>query len=665
MIMFFLFATIQMYGQQPSLRFSHLTAADGLPYSLVTKIHKAANNVVWISTWDGLYYFDGKKVKKFPLPDSNKNFFGGWTNYIVESNQNDIYVGSVKGLMVINSVNLAATIIPLYKKNNRFTSYYTEPLSVDGKNNLWLFTGYNRASLYRLRLKDKALQFVVNDVNGVLLVIEDKVKQSPAGMWYRENKGAYYASVNSVGAKISSSFLSGKRKDEPMLYVNAVVARDTTQAWLATRQGLFYANRMTNKIKKCNLGSSENNVKSMAQSKNGLLYCATGTNGILVYDPITDKVTTSYRHYDQDLWSISGNNVEYIYIDDRNHLFAAVANQGISYADLNDSAQTYYKLLSPKKEPALSFNDRITAVAEKNNFGYYYVEEKGLFVCNKQMIVQKIIPDKYTGRINHMLPGNGDTVWTAAEKGLFYFLNSTLHSVPAEINNYIPLLYSVTILSDNRIIAAGEEGLYFCEKRGRSLLLKKFSITPKIEYPFFKSIFQYGDGKILLNTKSTSFYKAAIEGNSIKLLTETHAIDVVPLAYQKVSDSAILIGCTDGVYLYNTNSAVLQKKTPEKGNANAAFLFDKDKVFTLSGNALATCLIGDSLAVSDMQHIASGSYSPMCKTGSLEGISGTSGGVLRFNLEKPAAPYYYIFNGGNNANNRWHSLTKNADSLVL
>ena len=273
-ILFFLFVAIQVYGQQPSLQFNHINAADGLPYSLVVKMHKAANNVVWISTWGGLYYFDGKKVKKFALPDSNKNFFGGWTNYIIEGKQNDIYVGSVKGLMAINSLTQAATILPLYKENNLFTPYYTEPLFVDGSNNLWLFTGYNQASLYKLCLKDKVLQFVIKDINGVLSVIKDKLKQSPAGMWYRENKGAYYVSFNNDGAKMGSSFLLGKRKGEPMLYVNAVVARDTTEAWFATGQGLFYANRITDKIKQCNLGPARqpNNVKSLAQSKNGLLY---------------------------------------------------------------------------------------------------------------------------------------------------------------------------------------------------------------------------------------------------------------------------------------------------------------------------------------------------------------------------------------------------------
>ena len=657
-----------MYAQEPTLRFSHITSQNGLPYSAITRIYTACDKVVWISTLDGLIYYDGKKVKQFIIPESNSKFFGGWTNYIVEGKKNEIYVGSVKGLMVINSKSLAAYIPSLYKVKNNFESYYTEPLLEDVSNNVWLFTGFNGASLYKLSLKDTTLHLVINNINGVLSVIKNAVSQSPVGIWYRENKGAYYLSINDKAANITDSFLSGSKiKPEPSLYINDIVAVDTTEAWLATQQGLYNVNRLTKKIKLCNLGAGNgvNNVKSLAQRKNGLIYCATGKNGILVYNPFTDKVITSYRHYDQDLWSIQGNNVDHIYIDNDEHLFAAVANQGISYASLNDNAQPYYKLLTQKNEPAISFNDRITAISIKKNLNYFYVQEKGLFITNKQLIVQKIISAEYTGNINHLLSGEGDTTWAATDKGMFYIFNFGLYPVSIDKGMHTPRLYSLQATENKKMIAAGDEGVFYVETKNKALLLKKYVLVPKIDYPFFTGLFEYRQNHFLLNTKYTSFYNARIQNDTITLLTETHAINIVPLAYKNISDTGILIGCTDGLYLYNIQNAVLKKNNSGKNESYSSFLFDNNGIYGLSTNSITTFSIKKAEITPAIQPVIPGIYSPLFKTDSLKWMSGTSGGLVQFDFAKEREPFHYIFNSTDNKKNIWHSLTSISDSLVL
>jgi ligand-binding sensor domain-containing protein len=667
-VMLFLTLPLRSLSQEKSLRFNHITAKDGLPNCKIIKMYTASNNVVWISTWEGLYYFDGKKIKKFFVP-GHTNLFGGWTNYIVEGKSNTLYVGSVKGLLIINSKDLTAYAPPLYKLKDTFRPYYTEPLCEDRNNNLWLYTGFNTASLFKLNVKDTTLNLVINNINGVLSVIKNSATQSPTGIWYRENKGAFYLSVKESGTAITDSFFTGTPAIGPSLYINDIIARDTTEAWMATLQGLYYVNRQTGKYKICNLGAADqtDNIKSLAQRKNGLIYCATGNKGILVYNPVTDKIVAQYKHYDQDLWSIPGNNIEYIYIDDKDHLFAATANQSISYASFSDESQVYYKLLTKQNEPALSYNNRVTAVAMQKDFIYLYVEEKGLHIANKQLIIQKIIPNEYTGIINQLFPGNADTLWAATDKGLFYIFNNELTPVPVAEEQHTPRLYFLQFTSAKAIMAAGDEGIYFVETTHKNKLLKKYPVAPLIDYPFFTSLFEYKQGQFLLNTKHTSFYTAILQNDTIKLLKETHAIDIVPLIYKNLDDNEIIIGCTSGVYTYDTRQDLFVNKTEEKNQPYISFLSDKDKMYALSQNSLTIFEIGkkeNSCTLTRMQNIIPGIYSSFVKSGGSGWVSGTSGGLVQFDLEKLPEPLYYVFNSMDNKKNVWHSLTV-SDSLSL
>lgn len=668
-VIYFSIAAIHVFAQEKVLRFNHITTIEGLPYCNIIKMFTAADNMLWISTSVGLYYYDGKKVKPFIVP-GHSDFFGGWTNYIVEGSGNKLYVGSVKGLLYINATDLTSSIPRLYKVHDRFQPFYTEPLCEDKKGNLWIYSGHNSASLYKLNLKDTSLQFIINDINGVLSVIKNPVDGSPAGIWYRENKGAYYISFNTPGTTIADRFFTGKSKDDPSLYINDVVAIDSISAWVATPQGLYHVNRQTKKIKLCNLGNGRktDNIRSLARGKNGLIYCATSNNGILVYNPVNDKVVTQYKHYDQDRWSIPGNNTEYIYIDDKDHLFVATANQGISYTSLSDSSQLYYKLLTYDNEPAISFNDRITMVALQKDLTYSYVEEKGLYITGKDHIIQKIIPGSITGKINQLFQVNKDTLWAATDKGLFYIINRQITPVTVASELHTPRVYKVCLGYNKKIMVAGDAGIYFVETTNGQLTLKNYVINPKIGYPFFMGLFEYKPGQFLLNTKYTSFYTATCQNDTIRLLTETRGIDIVPLDYRNISDSQIMINCTNGTYIYNLTTNSLINTTEQKNKAYMSFFYSNQNNYALTADHITRFKLSENdkqLLVAGFQNIISGVYSPVHKTDSSQWLAGTSGGWVQFDLKKTAQPYHYIFTSDDDHKNIWHPLTHFTDSLTL
>lgn len=667
-LVFFLSVTsLSAFTQQQALRFSHIATTDGLPYCSIIKMFTASDNMVWISTSEGLYYFDGKKIKQFNSP-GGAEFFGGWTNYITAGKTGNLYVGSVKGLLCINSTFLTSNVPALYKVKDHFQPFYTEPLCEDVNGNLWLYTGYNSGSLAKLNVQDNSLQVVINDINGVMSVIKNKRQKNPVGIWYRENRGAYYLSLTDNKAQITDQFYTGKNSFNPPLYVNDVIATDTSEAWIATIQGLYYVNRKTKKQKLCNLGQAgiTTNIKSLAYRKNGLIYCGTGKDGILVYDPVRDEIIARHKHYDQDLWSIAGNNVEYIYIDEQERLFVATANQGISYASLTDATQVYHKLRKDEIEPAISFNEKITAITIKKDFYYSYVEEKGLFITDKDFTVLKTVSNSITGKINHLFANNTDTVWAATDKGLFYILGTSIMPVSVASETGAPRMFKVATL-DKKIIAAGDVGIYFVETNKDRLILKNYIITPKIAYPFFLDLFEYKPGNFLLNTKYTSFFTTTIQNDTIHVNTEIRAVDIVPLNYKNISDIEILVCCTKGIYILNTQANTLTAIVKESADPYCSFFYEGDHIYALSSNYICRFTLdkkNKSVLISGMQKIIPGVFSPAQKEYGTQWISGTSGGLVKFDVARKITPHYYIFAGTDSVKNTWHKLTS-SDTLVL
>ncbi|MGB9521301.1 MAG: ligand-binding sensor domain-containing protein, partial [Anaerolineales bacterium] len=145
-------------AQNSSLRFVHLTTADGLVHDIVRSIVQDHRGFMWFGTQGGLNRYDGKNFSAFHhLRSQSDSLSNDTVNVLYEDSQGDLWIGTVTGLDRL-ALNRSSFV--------HFSEIYESVQTIleDAHSNLWIGTAGSGLFKYE-RTTGKFQQFLPDPSN--------------------------------------------------------------------------------------------------------------------------------------------------------------------------------------------------------------------------------------------------------------------------------------------------------------------------------------------------------------------------------------------------------------------------------------------------------------------------------------------------------------------
>ncbi len=367
------------FGQQ-KIKFTHLTADDGLSQSTVQAIVKDKYGFMWFGTLDGLNRYDGYNFTIYRNDPKNLHSISdNDITSIFEDGNGTLWVGTNSGLNKYDRGRDAFIryTIPSAGKN-AVSSKTISCIYEDHAGTLWIGT-YSGLSIFDRRTGKFSPYYVKSNEPGTLANkhISSIIEDSGFNLWVATNEGLY--SFNQ-GVRKAVLFL---HKDEvpgslSVNKVNSLAMDSLGNIWVGTDGGglnRYNANDKTFTVYKADAkpGSiSSNIVYSVTAAKNGLW--AGTENGINHMDLRTGKFDV-YRNDPEDVNSITGRSVRTVLSDNNGILWVSTYSGGINKYDGNLTLFDVYREMGSKQSAGLSH--RVVAGFEERINGQIWVGTDG------------------------------------------------------------------------------------------------------------------------------------------------------------------------------------------------------------------------------------------------------------------------------------------------
>lgn len=348
---FFFIVLLQWGGAQAILKFDHLTIENGLSNSRVRSFLQDQYGFIWIGTASGLNRYDGYELVNYhsDRDDSNSLQHNG-VPALLEDSKGHFWIGTKGGLQLMD------------RSKNTFypaTDWVENPLQLighvivlkEGENgDIWVGAVNG---LFRIRLdepipnaaafkaisKRPGLNVEVfrpwpqgeGNSNWIWSLSEDKLGH----MWVGTNRGItkFNSQTNQFEVPIFPNI-----EQASSLYTSAIHDIECTKAgqlWIGSEDGLFL---ITDDLKKCHEftldpanpnGLHNEFITEIEEDEYGYIWIGSDGGGLTKWDPV-EKRFTHYKNALSDPNSLSDNNIEALYIDQKGDLWIG-NHKGISY----------------------------------------------------------------------------------------------------------------------------------------------------------------------------------------------------------------------------------------------------------------------------------------------------------------------------------------------
>lgn len=307
------FLSTRSFSQDNSFRFKHLNVTNGLSNNNVEAIIQDYEGFIWFGTSDGLNKYDGYNCKVYKHnSQSLSSLVSSEINRLYEDNQKNLWVGTLSGLC-------------RYEKERddfiRYPETGTRPITAikeDQQKNLYVSSGAN-VYQYNTVTKHFVLYFSINNQDEVQGMYIDR----EGAFWVASHSGIYYINKYS-----NWSELRLKATD-----ASDIVENDPYSMWIATKgDGLYLYNRQDRSLVKFqhsdnNHSLINNNVQCLFKDSRNRLWASTENGGI----SILEKGKTDFINYsknDGDPESLSSNLVKCFYEDKKHDMWLGIYKTG-------------------------------------------------------------------------------------------------------------------------------------------------------------------------------------------------------------------------------------------------------------------------------------------------------------------------------------------------
>ena len=384
---------INCFGQP--LRFNKITSQEGLSQSEVYSFLKDKHGFMWIGTLDGLNRYDGYRITKFNINNTDNNSLSNGTiRALAEDGSGRIWIGTDNGLNVFfhNKQSIFRVKLPL---SNSFPTIQT--LLADS-NFLWIGT---KKGLFKADIKiddfallEKNIQRVteLNDTQIPELEVYKLFKSSSGDLWivlkgkvfcfeYQQKSKSYKPVILPPFFDSNNVFYLAEDRQNNIWTSNSYSGTGLVRYNTKTRQLTIF----TNNSKSSSISS--NLISALATDSKGNLWIGTpdrGLNKINANDVSDDNIVfEKYQNKIFEQESLNSNLIYSLYASDDNLLWVGTIGSGVNVLDLQQKEFIHYSIPPQKNEITLSANFIRSVYLDAGNKLWIGTHNNGLYTFNR------------------------------------------------------------------------------------------------------------------------------------------------------------------------------------------------------------------------------------------------------------------------------------------
>lgn len=537
--------------QAQQLYFNHLSVNNGLSQGVNNCIVKDSKGFVWISSFDGLNRFDGIDCRKYyAVTGAEKGIKGTLFLNILEDKAGNMWIGSNEGLNCYYRKNDSFVC---YKIENRIAEQFCSPFYIDDAGRIWVQSG---AGIFIFDPQQK--QFVKR--NSI---------KAGSNFVFRVYPQQLYHPVETLLATSAAAPVMYKGRVsantihwQPVTLSLNNAAINTMQlyhhyCWLGTTGGLYRCD-INNPGDCIKLPAVHQNISSLQVDNTGVLWAGTRSHGLLKLDS-TGNIIQHFTSNADNTYSLSGNQVTYIYTDDSRNLWVALWGKGVDYTNLD---KFHFNQYVNKTEAIKAGADNfLRSVITVNGETWCATQSGGILVLDGEKKIQQVIKKDLPSSIESLC-ADGNTVWAATFSGLYSIdaitkkvsgvsVSSAANMSPGSFQyNYVHKLH------DGSLLLSANAGLYKVTKvngRPQVILLKGIPATD-----VYLTTWQNSNGDLFISKPFKGFGIYRLLGDSLTGIKQ-FPVQATIKCFSSTNDSVLWIGSTTGLIQFNTNTSVITK----------------------------------------------------------------------------------------------------------
>ncbi len=341
-----IFLSCHLEAQQndfPFQNFQNITTREGLPHNDVPSLIQDHNGFMWFATYNGLCRYDGYEFKNYRYNSSDSNSISpGWYYCMFEDKDGILWMfSSTQGFFSFN---------PLTEKFKRF---HHEPGNFNS-----LAADHNEGGF-------------VQDSSGIIWIATSAGLNS---FNPRSGKFELYTHNPADSTSLSSNNLTYTCIDENNIlwltaFDNTINCFDTK-----TKKVIKHYYPGSNDLPKNKKSSS---LTISDRSRNGNILIATGDNGFYKYN-IHSKTWAHFTHEENNPFSLSSNNVSWVYEDSHGNFWINIISYGLDFYESKTGKFYHTDLKSPGHS---SSSDVAMFLEDKEGKVWMATQNNGIITC--------------------------------------------------------------------------------------------------------------------------------------------------------------------------------------------------------------------------------------------------------------------------------------------
>lgn len=571
------------FSQYRDLSFNHLSVNNGLSQGVNNCIFSDSKGYTWISSFDGLNRFDGIDCVIYrEVPGDSTSPKGTLFLNILEDKNNNLWIGSNEGLNFYD------------RKQNSFTCFYIpdgrsvnqtfSPFYIDNSNNIWLQAGkdilyFNTATkkfrtLYHFNFSGN---LIVNTLPAVQLEPLQTVTVAARG-----GTEIYTANANMQQLNFTALDMKGA---QAVLAINTICT-EAGNIWIGSNNGLFIFSG--NELKPVSLKSINNNtprILALHIDKKQTLWIGSEKDGLFYLNKEKQKqyVNAIYNPY-----SLSGNQVQYIYTDRENNLWVAAWGKGINYVSLEKFRFQHY--LTKQETSQLEQDNFIRSIVEiRPGRLWCGTQSNSILELDENKKISKKISNGLPPAIEHIYKDKNGMVWIATFSGLYFADPALKNILRFSSSNAFPAndkqFNYIYGLQNGDLLASSNAGLFLIKTSNKQKTVS--GVKGVSQNDVYLTSFQSTNGDIYVCRAFKGFSVYQQLNDSFVLKKDFFDQSTVK-CFAVTDDTTLWIGTTKGLIKFNKATlSVLKNYTTADGLANQyiyGILVDKNDLW-LSTNA--------------------------------------------------------------------------------
>jgi len=542
---------------------------------------------MWIGTYDGLNRYDGFNFIVFKNnPADSTSLADNFINTMIEDHDKNLLIGTTSGLSLYD------------RKNDRFFNYILDkssPLSgkkcsvssiaEDSMGNLWL--GTNTGLIYFDRIKNLIVQYAHDSKNPESLSYNyvDAIKIDKSNRLWVATRAGLNLFLPETGTFQHIIKVENETTDLSDTFFTNIIEDRAGNLWFGSKDGLFcLKNNAENKITPLKLyqhnphdknSLSINQVNALYIDDKNNLWIGTENGGLNLFD----KENQSFSHYrkdDYDPMSLNNESIEAIYNDRTGNMWIGTFTGGLNISMKNRDAIIHYQTL-PGAPFSLSHNTVTCFLEDHNSQILVGTDGGGLNLFDKQtnrFLCYNIDNSRLSSNsILCMLEDSNNHTWLGTWSGGLVFFDNKTKSFKSYTTKNCGIqddnIFAVTEGDhDDLWLGSFEHGLIHYqikEKKFTSYTTENSGLISKM----IIKIVKYSNGRLLVGSPNgfqifspgvNQFTTYLPDPKNINSLSDQKIVDILV-----ENDSCVWIGTNNGLNRFNPNTESFVKYYEKDG----------------------------------------------------------------------------------------------------